>query len=137
MWLADSIFVCNSRGTFFQDIRFSQNHKGNYGALCKAKKSTHQWTKFFANSKKPYFGGIWGGFFSPKWIFFRKIRLCHCFIFKAPQPYMSFHKNPISRIWEKKMIADWMTDVLTDSGDFIGLLFTWNRGSKKPCNRLN
>ena len=36
---------------------FNRDH---YVAWIRPKKSTHQWTNFFAKSKKPYFGGIFG-----------------------------------------------------------------------------
>ena len=56
IWLAESIFACNSRTWFFLDMQSSQNYKDNYGALFKPKKSTYQWTKFFVKSKNLYFG---------------------------------------------------------------------------------
>ena len=37
----------NSRIRFLKDMRLLQNCKGNYG---ESKKSTNQWTRFFANS---------------------------------------------------------------------------------------
>ena len=49
--MTKSIFAYNSSTKFFQDMQFLQNHKGNYGASYETNKSTHQWTKIFANSK--------------------------------------------------------------------------------------
>ena len=36
-------------------MRFLQNDKKNYGISFKAKKSTHQWTKFFVEIQKALF----------------------------------------------------------------------------------
>ena len=46
-------FCLNSSTKFSQNMQFLQNHKGNYGASYETNKSTHQWTKIFANSKNP------------------------------------------------------------------------------------
>ena len=53
IWLAESIFALNSRTRFFTDRQFQQNHKGSYDAWFEPKKSTHQWTIFLLNKKKP------------------------------------------------------------------------------------
>ena len=59
IWLAKSIFVFNSRTTFFFDMQFQQNDKGNYGQWFKPKKPTHPWAFFlFAKSKQSYFRGV-------------------------------------------------------------------------------
>ena len=71
IWLAKSIFEHNLRTRFFPDMGFSQKVDNNYGASFTSKKSTHQWTKFFAKSKKHHFWGIFGHYPQNE-IFFKK-----------------------------------------------------------------
>ena len=83
IWLAKSIFAFNPKTRFFPDMWFWENHKGYYSAWFKRKKSTHQWTIYFAKSKKSYLRVFWciisqNKFLSPK------IRLRHFFTLKAP-----------------------------------------------------
>ena len=60
--MVDSIFVYNLRKRFFQNMRFLQNHKDNYGASCKPENNTSM-EQFFANSKSSALKDI-TGFFS-------------------------------------------------------------------------
>ena len=78
LWLAESIFAYNPRTWFFQDIQFSQNQKGNYGALFKPNGSTRQWIKFLCKIQKAL---LWGDFLgiNSKMRFFKEI-LLHQFI---------------------------------------------------------
>ena len=93
-WRCSSVFI----------VKFFQNHKGNYGALCKPKNCTSM-QQFFSDSKKPDFIDI--SCFSPinkifSWLY-------HFFILKKSKIYMKFHKNSINCFWEKLVLTTWLT----------------------------
>jgi len=130
IWLAESIFSNNSRTRFFPDMGFSQNSKKDYSASFKTKKLTHQWTKFRSKSKKLYFGGIFGHYPQNE-VFFKKSRSVSFLHLRHPNFMQSFRK--ILRVVMEKngyWPTDWLTDLLTDSGEIIGPQFAYRWGSK-------
>ena len=110
IWLAESIFEHNLRTRFFPDMRFSQKVDNNYGASFKTKKSTHQWTKFFAKSKKHHFWGIFGHYTQNE-IFFKKFGFVTFSLLRYPNFMQSFEKSYEQFL--RKLVTDWQTDWLT------------------------
>ena len=100
-------------------MQFLQNHKGNYAASCNPLKRTHQRTKAFANSKKPYFRDIFEFSFqifeSSKLYFFQKFSSVTFLLLR----HHNFTYEPFLRKSDH-WLTDWPTDWLTDNGGFKG-----------------
>ena len=115
--LAKSIFAYNSRTQFFPDIQFSQNHKDNYSALFKPKKSTHQWISFNKifiinwNPKKPYFGVILGPY--PQNVIFSKKSSFVNFLPLRHPNFIRIFRKISSPVLGEKGVADLLADLLT------------------------
>ena len=123
-----------------EDMQCALNHKGNYGASCKPKKSTYKYIIFLTTPNNHNFG-VFSSFF-PKIRYFSKKSGCHFFTLRHHNVICNFIKI-LWAIFEKKLLlTEWLHDKrlinnwLTGSGDFIGSFLAKGEGSNKN-NTIN